>query len=92
MKIQTFKTESLSLVNPALLPKPDAAVFAAKNRDVLQPSTERQKLDTATYNALGLTPGEREAVQAGVAELVGNCKRRARSAGGGGAKSKSQGE
>ena len=43
------------------------------------------RLDAAVYDALGLTPGEREAVQAGVTELVNNRKRRARSAGGGGA-------
>lgn len=79
MKIQTFETESLSPVNPALLPKPDAAMFAAKNRDVLQPSAERQKLDTAIYDALGLTAGEREAVQADVTELVNSRKPRARS-------------
>ena len=79
MKIQTFETESLSIVNPALLPEPDAAIFATTNWDVLQPSAERQELDTAIYDALGLTPGEREAVQAGVAELVNNRKRRARS-------------
>ena len=85
MKIQTFETESLSIVNPALLPKPDAAIFAVKNRDVLQPSAERQELDTAIYDALGLPPGERQAVQAGVTELVNNRKRRARSAVGGGA-------
>ena len=60
MKIQTFETESLPPVNPAPLPKPDAAV----------------------YNALGLTPGERQAVQAGVTELANNRKPRARSAAG----------
>ena len=82
MKIQTFETESLSPVNPALLPKPDATIFAAKNRDELQPSAERQELDTAIYNALGLTPGECQAIQAGVTELVNNRKPRARSAAG----------
>ena len=84
-KIQTFETESLPPVNPTLLPKPDAAIFAAKNWDVLQPSAERQELDTAIYDALGLTSGERQAAPAGVAELVNNRKRRARSAVGGGA-------
>ena len=39
------------------------------------------RLDAAVYDA----PGGREAVQAGVAELVGNRKRRARSAAGRGA-------
>jgi len=43
------------------------------------------RLDTAVYDAPGLTSGGREAVQAGVAELVNNRKRRARSAGGRGA-------
>ena len=80
MKIQTFEIESLSIVNPALLPEPDAAIFATTNWDVLQPSKERQELDTAIYDALGLTPNERQAVQAGVTELVNNRKRRARSA------------
>ena len=79
MKIQTFEIENLSIVNPALLPEPDAAILATTNWDVLQPSPERQELDTAIYDALGLTPGEREAVQAGVTELVSNRKRRARS-------------
>ena len=79
MKIQTFETESLSIVNPALLPEPDAAIFATKNWDILQPSAERQKLDTAIYDALGLTAGEREAVQADVTELVNSRKPRARS-------------
>ena len=82
IKIQTFETESLSIVNPALLPKPDATIFSAKNRDVLQPSKERQELDTAIYDALGLTPGECQAVPAGVTELVNNRKPRARSAAG----------
>ena len=91
---QSTKLQNLPVLNPAqYLPKPlTKRSSRAKNWDVLQPSAERQELDTAIYDALGLPPGEREAVQAGVTELVGNRKRRARSAGGGGAKSKSQGE
>ena len=51
----------------------------AADWDVLNPSAARRQVDGLVYGALGLTPGEREAVHAGVAELVGNGKRRARS-------------
>ena len=43
------------------------------------PSAERLVLDAAVFDALNLTQGERQAVYEGVAELVGNRKRRARS-------------
>ena len=79
MKIQTFEIESLRIVNPYLLPEPDAAVFNAADWDVLTPSAARRRIDGAVYDTLGLTAGERDAVYAGVSELVGNRRRRARS-------------
>ena len=77
MKIQTFEIESLQIVNPELLPEPHESVFNAADWDVLNPSAARRHIDAAVYDALGLTAEEREAVHAGVAELVGNRKRRA---------------
>ena len=85
LEIEVYETQNLPVVKSQYLPEIDETIFHAKNWDVLQPSPERQELDTAIYDALGLTPGEREAVQAGVTELVSNRKRRARSAGGAGA-------
>ena len=79
MKIQTFEIEGLQIVNPALLSEPKWSAFNAADWDVLTPSVARRHVDGLVYDALGLTPAEREAVQAGVAELVGNRKRRARS-------------
>ena len=83
LEIEVYETQNLPIVKSQYLPNFDPAIFQAKNWDLLQPSKERQELDTAIYDALGLTAGEREAVQAGVSELVNNRKRRARSAAGG---------
>ena len=60
-----------------LLPEPDASIFTSIDWEVLTPSAERRQIDDAVYDTLGLTFGEREAVQEGVAELVDNRKRRA---------------
>ena len=79
MKIQTFEIESLTVLNPTLLPDIDAGTFASSDWDVLTPSAERRELDAAMFDALGLTAGERDAVYAGVSDLVGNRLRRARS-------------
>ena len=85
LEIEVYETRNLPVVKSQYLPDIDETIFHAKNWDVLQLSAERQELDTAIYNALVLTPGERQAVQAGVTELVNNRKRRARSAAGGAA-------
>ena len=77
MKVQTYEFQGLPLVNPSLLSEPDAAVFSAADWDALAPSESRRKIDTLTHDALGLTAGERDAVYAGVRELVENRKRRA---------------
>ena len=45
--------------------------------DVMNRSDARRQLDDLVYDALGLTAGEREAVYAGVRELVENRKRKA---------------
>lgn len=79
LEIEVYKTANLPIVNPSLLPPIDPALFTAPNWNVLTPSPERQALDTAIFNALRLPPGERQAVHAGVQELVTNRKRRARS-------------
>ena len=82
LKIQTYEIESLDIVNPSLLPAPDVEIFAASDWDVLAPSAERREIDDAVFDALGLTPGERDAVYEGVTELVSNRRRRARSVSG----------
>lgn len=58
----------------------DAELFASSDRDVLTLSLERRQIDDAVFDALALTAGEREAVYAGVTELVNNRKHRASSA------------
>ncbi len=77
LEIEVYETANLAIVNPQLLPELDAAVFNATDWDVLTPSAARRHIDAAVYEALGLTAEEREAAHAGVAELVGNRKRRA---------------
>ena len=79
LEIQTYETANLQIVNPALLAEPKWSAFNAADWDVLNPSAARRHVDGLVYDALGLTPAERAAVHAGVAELVGNRKRRARS-------------
>ena len=79
IKIQTYEIEGLTIVNPQLLLEPDAAVFNATDWDVLTSSAARRHIDAAVYEALGLTPAARAAVQAGVTDLVTNRKRRAAS-------------
>ena len=79
LEIQTYETANLAIVNPELLPEPASSAFNAADRDVVTPSAARRHIDAAVLDALGLTEGEREAVYEGVAELVGNRKRRARS-------------
>ena len=77
LEIEVYETQNLRVVNPQLLPELDAAVFNATDWDVLTPSAARRRIDAAVYEALGLTADERDAVHAGVVELVGNRKRRA---------------
>lgn len=79
LEIQTYETSRLILVNPKSLPEPDINVFSGTDWDVLTPSAVRQEIDTAVFDALGLTSGEREAVCEGVVDLVENRKKRARS-------------
>ena len=80
IKIQTYETKELNLVNPACLGSLDYAAFSEIACDVLNPSRARLALDGAVFDALGLTAGERDAVYAAVRELVGNRLRRAGSA------------
>ena len=78
LKLELYEFEGLTLPDPALLPAIDADIFIASDWDVLTPSPERRQIDDAVFDALALTAGEREAVYAGVAELVNNRKQRAR--------------
>ena len=81
LRIATYELANLLVVNPTLLSEPITTVFNAADWDVLTPSAARRHIDAAVFDALGLTAREREEVYAGVAELVGNRKRRARSVG-----------
>ena len=69
-------------MNPQLLPEPNESVFNAADWDVLNPSAARRHIDATVFDALGLTPNERQAVYAGVTELVQNRRQRARSVSG----------
>ena len=77
LEIEVYEASNIQIVNPRLLPEPEAAGFAATDWDVLRPSAARRDLDGAVFDALSLTGEERAAVYAGVGELVGNRKRRA---------------
>ena len=77
LRIATYELANLQIPNPELLMEPDAAIFDSTDWDALSPSAERWKIDGMVFDALGLTAGERLAVYEGVAELVGNRKRRA---------------
>ena len=79
LEIQTYEIDNLRIVDPRLLFEPELSLFAATDWDVLSPSAERWQIDGMVFDALGLTAAERVAVYEGVAELVGNRKRRARS-------------
>ena len=79
LKLELFEFAGLQIVDPQLLPEPDAGLFASTDWDVLTPSAARRKIDAAVFDALGLTAGERAAVYAGVTELVGNRKAKAKS-------------
>ena len=79
LEIEIYETQNLRVVNPQLLPEPDAGLFASTLWDVLTPSVERQEIDNAVFDALGMTTKERALVYAAVQELVNNRKRRARS-------------
>ena len=79
MKIQTFEIEDLQIVNPQLLSEVNAKLFASRDWDVLNPSPERWQIDGLVFDALGLTPAEREAVHEGVTEMVANRLNRAKS-------------
>ena len=77
LKLELFEFESLQIVNPQLLPAPEARIFESTDWDVLSPSAERWQIDGMVFDALGLTAGERAAVYEGVMELVGNRKQKA---------------
>ena len=72
LEIQTYETNNLRIVNPLLLPEPDTNIFRTSNWDVLTPSKERRQIDDAVFDVLQLTEDERDAVYAGVNELVQN--------------------
>ena len=69
--IQTNDAAKLLVVNPSLLGDLNAAIFASSDWDVLNPSAERQEIDALVFDALGMTIGERDAVNEGVFEMVG---------------------
>ena len=77
LELAAYEIANIAIVNPELLPELDAAIFDSEDWDVLTPSAERWRIDGMVFDALGLTAGERIAVHEGVAELVGNRKRRA---------------
>ena len=72
LEIQTYETANLWIVNPLLLPEPDTHIFRTSDWDVLTPSKERLHIDNAVFDILQLTQDERDAVYAGVNELVQN--------------------
>ena len=78
LEIVVYETAHLAVLHPSLLPALDAELFASSDWDVLTPSPERRHIDDAVFDALALTAGEREAVYAGVTELVNNRKQRVR--------------
>ncbi len=70
MKIQTYEVETLWSVNPDLLDK-ERSKKVLSNADRLDlDCRDRRALDDVVFDALGLTPGEREAVYEAVVELV----------------------
>ena len=69
--IQTRDAAELLVVAPSLLGELDAAIFDSSDWDVLIPSADRREVDASVFDALEMTPGERDAVHEGVAELVG---------------------
>ena len=71
MTVQTNDAAKLFVVNPSLLGDLNAAIFASSDWDVLNPSAERQEIDALVFDALGMTIGERDAVNEGVFEMVG---------------------
>ncbi len=79
LKVELYEFESLKIAEPKQLPDFDTGIFGTANWDVLTPSSERRLIDDAVFDWLGLTQGEREAVYAGVTELVENRRRRAQS-------------
>ena len=80
LEVQTYELEKLMIPDPSLLPVlPAPSIFGTESWDVLEPSKERRQIDTAVFDALGLTDGERDSVYEAVHELIRNRQRRARS-------------
>ena len=80
LEIEVYETNNLKIVNPSLVNSHlDMSIFTSSDWDVSNPSPERRQVDEVVFDALGLTQGEQDAVYEGVAELVGNRLRRARS-------------
>ncbi len=79
IKIQTYETKKLRIVDPSLLAGIDNSRLSSTDWDVLNPSPARRALDNAVFDAVGLTQGERDAVHEAVVELVENRLRKAKS-------------
>ncbi len=75
LEIQTYETSHMLVARPQM----DMVIFDSDRWDVMDPSDERQHIDQAVFDALDLITSEREAVYAGVTELVDNRRQRARS-------------
>lgn len=80
LEIQAREAKNLKIINPELLRDPASSAFNAADWDVLEPSAARRHIDRAVFDALGLTAGERDAVYAGVKELVHKRLKRTRNA------------
>ena len=79
LELAAYELANLFIISPDILSEIDPDIFSSADWDVLNPSPERRTIDEATFDVLGLTQGEKDAVYEGVTELVENRLRRARS-------------
>jgi hypothetical protein len=70
LKIETYELSDLLCLNPSAIDFNNSDIFSSTSWDVLSRSSDRRTLDDIVFDALNLTPGERDAVYEAVIELV----------------------
>ncbi len=79
LELQTYEFSDLLIANPERIAGVEQLSFGDADWDPLQPSPTRRQIDERVSDVLGLSAGEQDAVFEGVAELIRNRKKRAKS-------------
>ena len=70
LKIQTYEVSELLCLDPKTVAFEGETMFTSSSWEMLEPSDDRRALDAIIFDALNLTPGERDGMYEAVIHLV----------------------